>query len=739
MNGSIWRAERLALIGLLLSMLLLMALYSRLVPPLEGYDADAHYLAAVYLREHGRLPLLDRESVAASYELITQPLLYHGLTALAIWPWPVQPTRDLALASVNPYFDKSMSRRQMLRFPADAPINRPAAATPILISSLISMMGGLLTVYGTWRLGRALVPQQWSFALATAAIVGFNPLFLFLSVVVTNDTLAAGTIVLCVALAAEAALGDASPHRWLWVGVAGGLATLAKYSGLIAGLPAAVLWLIYLRRQGWVAAGKALLLAMGGGLLVAGWWFVRMFWLYGQIIPLRQMDQVIGINRHPPFSWSTTLEFVPWLVWSYWGIFVAVFMSASFFTVVRWLMIGGLLGLLPALIRRDGASYAAKGWMLVLVLLWSALSAAAVLYWTRSTIYGEQGRLAHIGAPAFAMLWVIGWQSFVPLRWRPWIHGALTAVMLTLALWPVQTLQGGFGLPSPITNPMPDRPITATFGGGPTLVGADLHKGATVSSGESMPLTLYRKTDRLISEDLTLFVHLSDANNRLLYQFDGVVDQGRHPTRQWLPGEIFADEHLITVPPDILPDVSSGLATLSVGFYPLEAINQRLEVTDGAGNVLGDRLVLGQVYVTNTALPPALEPRRHAGIWVNGITLFESEIIQGEAGPAGLTLRWWSGATLHQDYTLFAQVLDGENHILAQSDVLGDRPTSTWRAGDRVDSSLIWTTAPDGSLEDWQQVIVGWYDVNGVRLAMEEGSGYQNGMDFAVIARREAP
>jgi hypothetical protein len=533
-----------------------------------------------------------------------------------------------------------------------------------------------------------------------------------------------------VALAAEAALGDAPPRRWLWAGVWGGLATLAKYSGFMAGLPAAILWLAYLRRQGWGAALQALLLALGGGLVVAGWWFARMAWLYGEAIPMRRIGEVFGgLNRVPPLSWAETFEFAPWLIWSYWGVFVAVIAPAAFFTAVRWLMIGGLVGLLPMLLWRDGASYAAKGWTLAVALLWAGVTAAAVLYWTRTVAYGEQGRLAHIGAPGLALLWVIGWQSFASVRWRPWIHGGLTALMVGLALWPVQTLQRGFGLPAPIPDPAPDRLVTATFGNGPTLVGADLPNGAVVAPGEAMPLTLYWRTDALIDDHLTLFVHLADANNRLLYQFDGVADQGRHPTRQWLPGETFADAHRITVPADATP----GLATLSVGFYPLEDMNKRIEVKDSAGTIVGDRLVLGQVYVADAPTAPSPAPDAPIATWANGIVLVQSEVMQGEDGPMGLTLTWWSGATLHQAYTFFAQVLDGENRILAQADLRGDRPTSTWRAGDRVTMPLSWRAAAGADVGKWQQVIVGWYDANGVRLPLQEGG------DYVVVAGREAP
>ncbi len=416
MSAFTGQRERLGLLALLVGYLVAAGLYAWVTPPLEGFDADAHFLAAVHLRATGRLPELDRAALDASYELIAQPWLYHGLTALAIAPWPVAPTRELAVAAVNVYFDKSLSLRQMVILP-DVP---PRAWMPQVVAAAVSTLGGLLAVYGAWRLTRALLPAQWTAALATGALVAFNPLFLFLAVTVTNDALAAGMMTMTVALAAEAALGNAPRSRWFWAGVFGGLALLSKYSGFVVGLPALVLLIAHGVRAGRRSALHGAALALAGGALVAGWWLARMFWLYGEVIPLRRMAEVMpAIHRAQPLDWPTTWAHLPWLVWSYWGVFVAVIAPADYFNVVRWLMIGGSVGLLPAIFRHDRATYAAKGWTLFMLLLWTGTVAAAVVYWTRFMDYGEQGRLGHIGTAAFALLWVIGWQAYAPVRLRP--------------------------------------------------------------------------------------------------------------------------------------------------------------------------------------------------------------------------------------------------------------------------------------------------------------------------------
>ncbi len=146
------------------------------------------------------------------------------------------------------------------------------------------------------------------------------------------------------------------------------------------------------------------------------------------------------------------------------------------------------------------------------------------------------------------------------------------------------------------------------------------------------------------------------------------------------------------------------------------------------GNLVGDRLVLGPVYVAPAVYAPVPAPTAPVAAWVNGITLAQADLEMDAGAPQGLALTWWSEATLHTPYTLFVQVLDANDQILAQVDTAGDRPTSTWRAGDLIEQELSWTAAEGADLTTWQRVIVGWYGADGVRLPLVEGG------DFVVVA-----
>ena len=274
----------------------------------------------------------------------------------------------------------------------------------------------------------------------------------------------------------------------------------------------------------------------------------------------------------------------------------------------------------------------------------------SVLYWTRTVEYGEQGRLAHVGASVLGILLVAGWQAWMPRRAQPILHLSIAGFMLSLSLLLIPFLHNNFGLPEALDDvPNPDRPIGARFAGGMELIGVDFPNGATLEVDKPLNLILYWTAQEPIAKDYTLFLHLADAEDRLLYQFDGVPLQGRHPTRQWVPGQVFANPLAITVDAPI----ESGMATLSMGFYPINDRAQRQQVYDAAGNPVGDRLALATVRVTDKPPAPLTgDERSLLARWENGIGLEAADLPKDEQGaPIGVTLRWRVDAPIQHELT----------------------------------------------------------------------------------------
>jgi hypothetical protein len=114
----------------------------------------------------------------------------------------------------------------------------------------------------------------------------------------------------------------------------------------------------------------------------------------------------------------------------------------------------------------------------------------------------------------------------------------------------------------------------------------------------TLPLTVHgplRAHDRLLLEatwqplqtldqDLKVFVHLVDANNNVLAQYDGRPRSGDYPTSQWVPGELIRDTYPILIPENAPPPPYR----VFIGLYD-ETTSIRLPVpTDPEGRVILD-------------------------------------------------------------------------------------------------------------------------------------------------------
>lgn len=693
--------------------------FARIVPPLEGFDALEYFGYAAYLHQERQLPAISEEMVERSYELVVQPPLYFAAIALITAPLPMADAWEFAQASDNPYHERGLTTRQTITLP-DAP---PAALLTLHVARLVSLLGGVVTLLASYGLFRSLLPNAPWLAVATAAMVGFNAQFLFISVAITNDAWVPAISTVTLWLLARATRQPNPTRRdWLLIGLAAGCAALTKYSALLIALPALYLLLPYWHRVGWRTFLSACGWMIVAALLVAGFWFGRNWMLYGSLVPFEQMAQVLPTMRRPaPMSLNQLLATIPWLFTSYWGVFVSTLAPAPYLTVTKWLMGIAAIGLVIGQIRQRGQPQRSEQFAIGFALLWFVTIFGGVLHWTRTIMFGEQGRLLHAASPALALLLILGCAAYFPRRWQNGVALALVVGSFGLALWPLPTLIRAYSLPAPLPTPVPyQRPVEATFAPGMRLLGVDFPAGAALAPGETLPLTFYFSTEQPIEGQYTFFLHLADANNELIAQIDAVPRHGQHTTGQWQPGAIFSDDYTLTIP----ATVSETLATLSIGFYDYRTPDERQLVYDAAGNELGDRLILGPVRITQAEAAPAALAANPRARWVNGIELAEVEIEQQYATgyPTQLGIQWQSTQVIQQEYTIFLQLLAANNEVLAQIDQPprgGALPTSTWRAGERISDTLTLPPVADTTAQ-WQRLIIGLYDNSGQRLLLAE-------------------
>ncbi len=131
---------------------------------------------------------------------------------------------------------------------------------------------------------------------------------------------------------------------------------------------------------------------------------------------------------------------------------------------------------------------------------------------------------------------------------------------------------------------VPDRatPVDAIFG-----ESIELRAFEVTTDDNRIAVTLYWTCRQVLTQDLTVFVHLVDDGGQLVAQHDGPPVQGAFPTSWWRVGDVVPDQHELFVP-DENPTLK-GLS-LRVGLYEPET-GRRWSVVDGQGRVQPDDAV----------------------------------------------------------------------------------------------------------------------------------------------------
>lgn len=161
-------------------------------------------------------------------------------------------------------------------------------------------------------------------------------------------------------------------------------------------------------------------------------------------------------------------------------------------------------------------------------------------------------------------------------------------VILTLAAAPDDPHTGGTAvwiMPQiststtwlPAAPPESMQPTGQQFGDGVTLLGFEMHP-PTGAPGSQLAVSLYWQALAETSRYGVAFVHLVDADGRLVAQHDAQPVNNVFPIPRWRAGMIVRDDHTLLLPPDLPP----GSYTLYAGLYDPDTL-ERWPVLDAAG------------------------------------------------------------------------------------------------------------------------------------------------------------
>jgi hypothetical protein len=121
--------------------------------------------------------------------------------------------------------------------------------------------------------------------------------------------------------------------------------------------------------------------------------------------------------------------------------------------------------------------------------------------------------------------------------------------------------------------------------------------------GEMLDVVIRWRCLAPVEESYTVFVHLMDGADQVVDQTDYTPLGGSYPTHlwipKWLPGQTALDPYRLKIPPGAPP----GNYYLEIGLYAMTS-QQRIYQYDRDGNLVGDRLVLGPILVTEASGGP---------------------------------------------------------------------------------------------------------------------------------------
>jgi 4-amino-4-deoxy-L-arabinose transferase-like glycosyltransferase len=710
-------AGRLALALILAVYVALAAAYGSAIPLWEAPDAIWHYQFVAHLAAGGGLPIRADEGVNAPWrQQGSQPPLYYLAAAPLVAL--VQPVDGDTAIQENPHAvvgvaDVAGNLNRMVH-PRSERFPWHGTDLAARLVGLSGILWGLLAVLATWALARAVVPDRPAVALAAAALLAFNPEFVFISSAISNDVAVTATAALALWATAAVIRHGPTPRRLLILGAALGLATLSKLSGLWL-LPLAaggLIWVVVggtrtparVRRRQLVRSALYVTLPL---VAIGGWWYLRNWLLFHDPTGLPLMLSVMTPRPAPPGLRELAAEAVG--VWkSYWAVFgwfnvIAPTWVYGLATAIAGL---GLAGLGLALARRRVPRAAWPG--LILATAWVGLMVVALYLWAR--VRYPQGRLLFPAAPALALLVAAGWVLPISARAGRATAVALAMVLAGLCAWllPAVIL--------PAYAPLPGLPLTAqepatippgddlTFGGLVALRGValpemlgDSEAPISVRAGDRLVLDLHWQALARPDRNYSVFLHLVDEHGQVVGQADSYPGAGSRPMGDWMPGDTVVDTHVITV-----PDTAATPACdcqLTMGVYDSSS-GRRLTLPYGRDEVpiarlfmepsidgFGDHLVAVPIYFGDDIVLMGYDLQRRA--------------LQRDR-KLRLTLYWQALRTPPAYYRVSVQFGQaGETWSQTDSAPADDqRPTTTWQPGEVVVDTHVLRLPKDAPLGD---------------------------------------
>src|SRR4030042_3714982 len=180
---------------------------------------------------------------------------------------------------------------------------------------------------------------------------------------------------------------------------------------------------------------------------------------------------------------------------------------------------------------------------------------------------------------------------------------------------------------------------------------------STVRQGETLPVTLYWKTQAKINADYTVAVKVIGADGNIYGQVHSYPGRGTYPTAQWKPGNVIRDTYEVSIKEDV---PHSMAARVLVALF-LQPDLKHLPVFDPNGQPMDNAVQFGHLKLAASETPSYLPDNSVAynlgdSITLGGYTLSKPTLNPGES--LLLKLYWGKTKDTAEDYTVFVHLVE---------------------------------------------------------------------------------
>ena len=728
---------------ILLFYILLGIGYMTAAPVFEANDEIWHFGYLQHLRQTSSLPHQQPDSPEKTRyrQHGSQPPLYYALMALLTSPFPIDDAD--AYRRLNPHVIASQPDsfgNKNLVIPDRAQSMLTGTGLVVLIIRSLGLVMGAAAIAMIHKIAAYIAPHRPIVALVAAAVTAFNPMFIFVTASVNNDSLAMLLNAALVLLMLRMLRGRFNPRTTLAIGLLFGLTSITKLTSIVL-WPALIglALFVYYRtkdRRGLLQFLFSLFLFWG---LIAAWWHIRSLQLYREPFGIITMANIAG-PRAPGFALTDLFADYQQFRMSYWGLFGAlnIQMTSLFYLLLDIMTlfsaIGCLLLILQLLAIRDlaYARYELRHLLLLLSIL--ALLWLGLLYWS-ALAQSSPGRILF---PLIAVISPILAVGFVETVW--WIVFSLRPPNLEFVragdavpkellrdtmLWPLRFLgiaallapftviANQYAAPQPLTAlPANARSVYAEFGD-LALVGYE-RVNRRYAPGDRVRVKLYWEVLAQSQQDHSMLLSLMDDNRQEIGRYASYPGAGRLRTSQWQTGAIYPDEYIIAIDAD------------TFGRYPLDLQVQWQDLKRGqpitAANAEGDPIepvLLDVGAVVHLRAQPSSSGFAEiaAELQPNFDDVIRLQEFSIDADRNEIILNWKAESTPEENYTVFMHMLDENDSIAAQADMPPRLPTKYWRWSE---SYLTYHTFPPDFNMLEHTIIVGWYLNDGLSYPRAE-------------------